>query len=187
MEKFTNPLDNIKIASPCAADWNEMRGDERRRYCALCKLNVYNLSDMTRTEAESFLINSEGRVCVKFYRRADGTVLTRDCPVGWEKIKRKVSRAATAVFALAAGFFGGNLAFDQTAFDNSDLLKKVPAVNDVTPETAPPTSTMGEPLVKTTKPEKTQQWRVGRVEKVRDLKVEKVRDLKDEPVVLWIQ
>src|SRR5215203_1323661 len=62
MHKFTNPLDKIKIASPCGADWNEMRGDNRRRYCTMCKLNVYNLSGMTQTEAESFLINSEGRV-----------------------------------------------------------------------------------------------------------------------------
>ena len=107
MRKFTNPLDAIKIASPCGANWNEMRGDERRRYCAMCKLNVYNLSGMTRTEAESFLINSEGRVCLQVRRRADGSVITKDCPVGWAKLKRKVSRAAAAAFALIAGFFGG--------------------------------------------------------------------------------
>lgn len=107
MRKFTNPLDKIKIASPCGADWNEMRGDERKRHCALCKLNVYNLSEMTTDEAESFLINAEGRVCVKLYRRADGTVLTKDCPVGWQKIKQKVSRTAIAAFSLLAGFFGG--------------------------------------------------------------------------------
>jgi hypothetical protein len=107
MEKFTNPLNKIKIASPCGANWNEMRGDERRRYCAECRLNVYNLSGMSQSEAESFLINSEGRVCLRVRRRADGTVITKDCPVGWAKIKRKVSRTATAAFSLIAGFFGG--------------------------------------------------------------------------------
>ena len=112
MQKFTNPLDKIKIASPCGADWNEMRGDKRRRYCALCKLNVYNLSDMSKTEAESFLINSEGRVCLRVFRRADGSVITKDCPVGWQKLKRKVSRTAAAVFSLIAGFFGGVLALE---------------------------------------------------------------------------
>ena len=112
MQKFTNPLDKIKIASPCAADWNEMRGDDRRRYCAMCKLNVYNLSGMTQDEAESFLINSEGRVCVRFFRRADGSVITRDCPVGWARIKRNVARTATAVFSLVAGFFGGVFALE---------------------------------------------------------------------------
>jgi hypothetical protein len=89
-----------------------MRGDERRRYCKLCKLNVYNLSNMTRDEAESFLINSEGRVCLRVFRRADGSVITKDCPVGWQKLKRKVSRTAAAAFALVAGFFGGVLALE---------------------------------------------------------------------------
>jgi hypothetical protein len=112
MQKFTNPLDGVKVASPCGANWNEMRGNERKKYCAMCKLNVYNLSEMTQTEAESFLINSEGRVCLRIHRRADGTVITQDCPVGWAKIKRKVSRTATAVFALVAGFFGGFFALE---------------------------------------------------------------------------
>lgn len=107
MKRFTNPLDKIKIASPCSVNWDEMFGDERQRHCAECKLNVYNLSEISKTEAENFLINSEGRVCLKIYRRNDGTVITKDCPVGFAKLKKKVSRAATAVFALIATFFGG--------------------------------------------------------------------------------
>lgn len=107
MQKFTNPLDNIHIASPCSADWNQMFGDERKRFCGDCKLNVYNLSDMTRAEAENFLIAAEGRTCVRFYRRRDGSVLTKDCQVGWQAIKRRVSRAATAVFSMIAGLTGG--------------------------------------------------------------------------------
>lgn len=110
MEKMTNPLDAVKIASPCAADWNEMSGDERRRFCSLCNLNIYNLSDMTQLEAENFLIKSEGRVCLKIYRRADGTVLTQNCPVGLRKLKRKISRAAAIIFsvlsAYSIGIFG---------------------------------------------------------------------------------
>jgi hypothetical protein len=112
MQKFTNPLDNIHIASPCSADWNQMFGDGRKRFCGDCKLNVYNLSDMTRSEAESFLVASEGRTCVKFYRRQDGSVLTKDCPVGWQAIKRRVSKVATAVFSVIAGLFAGLFAFN---------------------------------------------------------------------------
>ncbi len=112
MKKFTNPLDSVKIASPCGANWNEMSGDERKKYCAMCRLNVYNLSDMTRTEAENFLINAEGRVCLRVFRRMDGTVITKDCPIGWARVKRKVSRTATAIFALVAGFFGGIIALE---------------------------------------------------------------------------
>ena len=127
MNKFSNPLDNIKIASPCPANWNEMIGNGRKRYCSECKLNVYNLSDMTRREAENFIINAEGRVCVKFYRRSDGSILTKDCPVGWQAVKRKVSRTAKAFVSLCAGIFGGIFAFNQFQpsenIQNENLLK----------------------------------------------------------------
>lgn len=112
MNELKNALDKIKIASPCGANWNEMIGDDRKRYCAECRLNVYNLSDMTRDEAESFLINSEGRVCLRIYRRADGSVITRNCPVGFAKLKRRVSRAAAAVFTMFATFFAGVFALE---------------------------------------------------------------------------
>jgi hypothetical protein len=107
MNKFTNPLENIKIASPCKADWNEMLGDERKRFCGECQLNVYNLSGMRRVEAENLLIQSEGRVCVRFYKRADGTILTKDCPVGWQAIKRRVSKTAAAFVSLIFGLLSG--------------------------------------------------------------------------------
>lgn len=107
MSKFTNPLNNIKIASPCSAEWNEMMGNERRRFCGECKLNVYNLSGMSQSEAENLLLNSEGRLCVRFYRRADGSVLTKDCPVGWQSIKQRVSKTATAFASLVFAAFSG--------------------------------------------------------------------------------
>lgn len=112
MKRYTNPLDKVQIAAPCSADWNAMIGDERKRHCSDCRLNVYNLSAMTQTEAENFLINAEGRVCLKIYRRADGTILTRNCPVGWQAIKKRASRTATAAFGLIGGFFGGVLGLE---------------------------------------------------------------------------
>jgi hypothetical protein len=106
-----NPLDNIKIASPCGANWNEMFGDNRKRFCSECKSNVYNISGMSQHEAENLLINSEGRVCVRLYKRHDGTILTENCPVGLAKVKQKISRVATAAFALILSFVGGVFAF----------------------------------------------------------------------------
>ena len=129
MSKMINPLDQVRIASPCSANWNEMYGNERKRYCSECKLNVYNLSEMTQREAENFLINSEGRVCLRIFRRSDGTVLTQDCPVGWQALKKKVSRAATAVFALTMGIFGGILSLESLkslrAFTNYDEVPEI--------------------------------------------------------------
>jgi hypothetical protein len=109
MAKFTHPLNNISIASPCSADWNEMYGDDRKRFCGHCKLSVYNLSGLSRYEAEGLIMNAEGRVCVRFYHRADGTVLTKDCPIGWAKLKQCARAAATAVFTLVLALFTGVL------------------------------------------------------------------------------
>src|SRR2546423_8230289 len=107
MAKFTNPLDGVRVAAPCPADWERMVGDECMRYCGQCNLHVYNLSGMTRAEAESLIMNAEGRLCVRFYRRADGTVLTRNCPVGLRALKRRVSRTAGAMLSAVLGFLAG--------------------------------------------------------------------------------
>lgn len=131
MSKFTNPLSNVKIASPCSQDWNEMIGTERTRYCGECKLNVYNLSGMSRREAENLLMNSEGRLCVRFYRRADGSVLTKDCPVGWQAVKRRVSKTAAAFASLlftALGSIGLANYFAKTS-ETPIMGTKLPAVD----------------------------------------------------------
>src|SRR3954465_2271982 len=48
-------LDDIRVAAPCSASWDQMVGDARVRACAECNKNVYNLSDMTRDEAEAVI------------------------------------------------------------------------------------------------------------------------------------
>jgi hypothetical protein len=118
MTKYKDPLKHAKVASPCSADWESMIGDARRRFCGQCELNVYNLSEMSRREAEDLINRAEGRLCVRFYRRADGTVLTKDCPIGLRAMRRKLSRLATATFSAILGFFSGlglNLAITETA------------------------------------------------------------------------
>src|SRR5215469_10713462 len=94
-------LENIHVAAPCPADWTRMFGDDRVRHCCECNLNVYNISEMTRSEAEELIRSREGRLCVRFYRRADGTILTQNCPRGLRVAIRRVSRVAAAVLAAA--------------------------------------------------------------------------------------
>ena len=107
MSKYDNPLDNVRIASPCSADWNEMVGDDRRRFCGACERNVYNLSAMTRNDAERLLYQAEGRLCARYYSRPDGTIITADCPVGLAAFKRSVNRVATAVFSMLVTVLAG--------------------------------------------------------------------------------
>jgi hypothetical protein len=83
-----------------------MSGDERVRHCAQCHLNVYDLSAMTRAEAEALIEEAEGSLCVRLYRRADGTVLTADCPVGVAAARRFARRATASLGALVAAALG---------------------------------------------------------------------------------
>jgi hypothetical protein len=107
MSQFSNPLDHVKVAAPCNVDWDGMIGNERSRFCGQCSLNVYNLSDMTKREAEQLITSSEGRLCVRFYRRSDGSILTRNCPVGLRAIKRRMSSLVRAVTSLVLSFLTG--------------------------------------------------------------------------------
>jgi len=84
-----------------------MIGDERVRFCGQCSLSVYNLSSMTRADAESLIARTEGRLCVRFYRRRDGSIITKDCPVGLRAIRRRVSYAAKAIGSMVLGLFAG--------------------------------------------------------------------------------
>ena len=121
MKRFTSPLRNVKVASPCSADWDRMIGDERARFCSQCELNVYNLSSMSTLEAESLIARTEGRLCVRYYRRRDGSIITQDCPVGLRALGQRASKIKRAVASLVLGFFAG-LGFNFTANQFGGLL-----------------------------------------------------------------
>ncbi|MFO0740062.1 MAG: hypothetical protein U0270_29455 [Labilithrix sp.] len=96
-------LDRARIATPCSMQWDDLQGhDERKRFCRSCKKHVYNVSSLTKDEAEAFLHEQLGRdVCVFFYRRADGTIMTSDCEVGRRRRLRTIALVAIGAGALA--------------------------------------------------------------------------------------
>ncbi len=136
MSKYDSPLDNLRVASPCSADWDAMYGDERKRFCGDCKLNVYNLSGMTRYDAEHLLRMNEGRLCVRYFQRPDGTILTTDCPVGWAKVKQRVSVFAAAAFSLVISLFGATLLMSYFGRRVEVVGKLIPLATP-TPKTVP--------------------------------------------------
>lgn len=102
---FTNPpLQEIRIAAPCKAEWKWMYGNERVRFCGQCNLNVYNLTAMTAEQAEDIIRRAEGQLCVRFYRRRDGTILVKNCPVGIRSLKEKLTSTRTAVISALLSF-----------------------------------------------------------------------------------
>lgn len=106
MSRQLSVLSNVRIASPCTVPWSSMHGDNRTRHCGQCSLNVFNLADMTRPEAEALILSANGRLCIRYYQRWDGTIMTSDCPDAVRAIRRRLARAMiriAAVFALLAG------------------------------------------------------------------------------------
>jgi hypothetical protein len=99
-------LDQIRVASPCSANWNQMTGDDRTRHCGACDKDVYNLSGMTREEAEALIIERNGELCVRYYQRSDGTIITSDCTIGVKrKRRRRVIAAGIALLASTTAAF----------------------------------------------------------------------------------
>lgn len=116
-------LDNIRVASPCPAKWEDMSGDERSRHCAQCDKSVFNLSGMTRDEAEALIIAKQGKLCVRYFQRKDGTILTQDCVVGISKKRKRRLFAASAAALLAIG--GTGIALRMTGNDVEEVDEPV--------------------------------------------------------------
>jgi uncharacterized protein YeeX (DUF496 family) len=138
-------LDNLRVASPCNASWDEMKGDERVRFCSHCEKNVFNLSAMTRDEAEALILATNAKICVRMYRRADGTMLTEDCPEGLRKKRRKRLAAALvggAAVAAAASFAsarqGARVVQGEPMIMPSSQVLPVSATPSITPPATPP-------------------------------------------------
>ena len=122
-------VNSLRVASPCSVGWETMSGDERTRHCHLCSLNVYNVSALTPAEVENLILKREGRVCIRMYRRADGTVLTKDCPVGFRAIQKRAARLAGALLAVVLGLF--SIWFGQKEDRNSIDISKIKIVRTV--------------------------------------------------------
>lgn len=116
-------LNHIQIASPCKVPWSEMTGNDKQRYCSQCKLHVYNLSDMSRQEAEEFVMerSGKGRLCIKYYRRTDGTVLTDDCPAVLKKMRSAVVFLMRVVATICSVVFSTVMAI---AKDSDNAIAK---------------------------------------------------------------
>ena len=143
-----------------------MLGDDRKRHCGECKLSVFNLSGMSRTEAENLIMNAEGRLCVRFYKRADGSVITQDCPVGWARVKQRTKAYVTALASMIFTFFGAIGLVTAFKKSNETVVGMIPystATPRQTPQATPKDTpeVMGEIAVPTPTPEKDQI--VGRI------------------------
>ncbi|HVO31610.1 MAG TPA: hypothetical protein VMV18_12775 [bacterium] len=125
MDLTNDPLADAKIASPCDMKWEDMTGDARVRFCDKCALHVYNFASMTRPEVTALIERTEGRLCARLYRRTDGTVITSDCPVAYDRLKFRVGVMVASFFSFATVALGAVLAVGRGRSD-LDLTKLTP-------------------------------------------------------------
>jgi hypothetical protein len=167
MTTSLNIINEIEVATPCPASWEQMLGDDKVRFCGQCEKNVYNFSSMTAQEIADLVEETEGVFCGRLFRRPDGTVLTADCPVGLaEKARIAARRAARRGLALAGlltvSLAGGALGFfSKSAKQACDNIK--PVISDwshdnvaggiaVDVDQLKKQGEMGEPTVKPVEP-----------------------------------
>jgi hypothetical protein len=101
LPSYSDDIDGIDIATPCEVAWDSLRGDARVRHCGKCKQNVYNIEAMSRGEALRLVAAGEGRVCLRIFRRPDGTVVTADCRSRLRAARARGIGAFMAVLVVA--------------------------------------------------------------------------------------
>lgn len=100
-------LNDLQVASPCPMSWDAMQGDNQARFCDQCRKHVYNFAAMTSTEGLALIARTEGEFCGRLTRRADGMLMTADCPVGLAaKLQRFRRRVVFSVVAACLMIFG---------------------------------------------------------------------------------
>jgi len=77
-----------------------MEGGGRLRHCPLCQRNLYDLSDMSRDEAEAIVSAREGKPVADLYERSDGLVMVSDCPVGVREKRDRMIGSTAALIAM---------------------------------------------------------------------------------------
>ncbi|MBV9864670.1 MAG: hypothetical protein JO316_04925 [Abitibacteriaceae bacterium] len=150
-------LDDIRIDTPCHAAWEEMAGNEQVRFCQLCAKNVYNLSEMSRAEAENVLRSQPTTPCVRFYQQEDGSVITSGCPAPFKLVQRPfkwMSGVAAAMVGACLATVGGRLgiasarASEVTPTRVAGAHKAGPTHKPNKPQCPPPRQLMGKPAVR---------------------------------------
>jgi ankyrin repeat protein len=101
-------LDQIRV-NPCTQSWDSMVGNDQFRFCKHCNLSVHNLAEMTRKEVERLIAKSQGRLCVRYQRRPDGSLRTLPAAQKLHRITRRASQVAAGAFSASIAFTGAAL------------------------------------------------------------------------------
>ena len=98
-------LDPLRVGGDCDAAWDAMPGSDRSRHCARCDHAIYDLSALTRGEAEA-LVSAHAavgkRLCGAITHTEGGTMAN----VSWWSRLRAAREQGVLVVAAAAVLVG---------------------------------------------------------------------------------
>jgi hypothetical protein len=104
---------DIRIDTPCGADWSQMTAtDARARLCAQCNKVVHDLTAMTEREVRGVV--GDGPVCVRYLYDVHGRVLFGGAPAGAKIVPASalLSRAARSRWLAAAALAATAIVFE---------------------------------------------------------------------------
>jgi hypothetical protein len=132
-------LDQIVVAEPCHASWNQMRGNGAGRFCSHCQKTVHDLSAMPSDEAERLLCRSVGELCIRFTKAADGQVLTLDyrTMTGKRRWSWKIWTVIALIGALTLGVVNAALFGTRVMPARTVIMGALPALPNPTPNSTP--------------------------------------------------
>jgi hypothetical protein len=104
------------IQAPCPMRWDDLdvsdagnrqgrspdAACDTKRFCHECKLNVYNITNMTEVDAAALLRQKDKRTCIFISVASDGTIITDNCPRVLRRVRNQVVFCAAV---LALGLF----------------------------------------------------------------------------------
>jgi ankyrin repeat protein len=108
-------IDSIEVKSPCSENWDEMRGNEKVRFCAHCALEVNNISALTRKQAMRLVRQSNGKLCVRYIQN----------PIDKKPVFAGKLYQITRRSRLAAGVLGASLTLSTLTYaQGAPMLSK---------------------------------------------------------------
>jgi hypothetical protein len=155
-------LSQIRIATPCSMRWDDMAGDDKKRFCEACGLHVHNLDAMSPEEVGALFDGGSERVCGRLRRRADGTILERDCPVGLRALRHRAAITAGRIAAAVAFLITGSVLWAARQREpwkraRVESLQPFAAVAEwIDPAVAPPPVLMGMVSISPATPQQIQ-------------------------------
>ncbi|HQR32291.1 MAG TPA: carboxypeptidase-like regulatory domain-containing protein [Blastocatellia bacterium] len=101
MSAKQSKLAKLNVAQPCSASWQEMTGNEQKRFCSHCNKHVFDFSRMTRQQIEAVTAVHQGNLCARITRREDGSMVMLEPTLPAYAVRRLNSPLLNAAMATA--------------------------------------------------------------------------------------